>query len=138
MLYRKSLQKRSLNFLFELDNRLELSRRLHDGMAQELAAIGYTLDSVLGDAHLPADLRDRLRESRLKLSAVNANFRDEIYRLRLQSRSEIYEQLVDLLRPIDSKIELDYPDRSPEDEDALGHIFPEIVRNAINHGKALS
>ena len=32
--------------------RVRLARELHDGLAQELAAVGYRLDQVIGDIQL--------------------------------------------------------------------------------------
>ena len=130
------LQQRSLNSLPNTQERLELSRRLHDGLAQDLAALGYSLDSIIGDVELPSHLRDELRLSRLQLSAICADFRDEIYRIRLMDRNRLRQDLRSLLIDIDSYVDLEYPVRSQEVEDGIGHALLEIIKNAIKHGNA--
>ena len=116
--------------------RLELSRRLHDGLAQDLAALGYSLDSIIGDSSLPDHLRAQLRSARIELSAINANFRDEIYRIRLVDRASLRLEIDELLLGTDSRLELSYPALSPQEEDAIAHILIEIIQNALVHGGA--
>jgi len=73
--------------------RTRLARELHDGLAQELAAFGYRLDSVIGDDNLDSKNRSTLRELRLSLSAIINQVRDEIYALRSEIRKSFYQQV---------------------------------------------
>ena len=45
--------------------RSRLARELHDGLAQELSAIGYQLDSLIGDELIIHSARQNLRKVNL-------------------------------------------------------------------------
>jgi signal transduction histidine kinase len=62
--------------------RSRLARELHDGLAQELAAVGYQLDQVIGDLKLDNRNRRVIREIRLSLSGLINQVRNEIFDLR--------------------------------------------------------
>jgi signal transduction histidine kinase len=62
------------------DERLRLAREIHDGIAQELASIGYVLDD-LGD-RVPADAADDLRMLREHVRRVTGDLRLSIFDLR--------------------------------------------------------
>ncbi|MFM8962070.1 MAG: hypothetical protein ACKOGQ_05855 [Actinomycetota bacterium] len=61
------------------EERLELARRLHDGPAQQLIALGYKLDEVIGSPDLAPNLRRLIREARLELIDLTEGLRDELY-----------------------------------------------------------
>ena len=63
-------------------DRSRLARELHDGLAQELAAIGYKLDSVIGRENLDQLSRSELRSMRATVSGLIEQVRYEIYELR--------------------------------------------------------
>ncbi len=63
-------------------DRSRLARELHDGLAQELAAIGYKLDSVIGSESLEQGSRTQLRVLRSNISALIELVRNEIFELR--------------------------------------------------------
>ena len=81
--------------------RSRLARELHDGLAQELASVGYQLDEVIGDIKLDNQNRRNIREIRLKLSAMVNQVRNEIFDLRSDLSSPanqlIQEQIASLL-----------------------------------------
>ncbi|MFM9015574.1 MAG: sensor histidine kinase, partial [Candidatus Nanopelagicus sp.] len=85
-----------------------LARELHDGLAQELAAVGYQLDQVVGDLSLDNSNRRVIREIRSTLSGVIKQVRDEIFELRDNSSKsstlQISEQVGSILE--NSNIEL--------------------------------
>ena len=66
-------------------DRSRLARELHDGLAQELAAIGYKLDSVIGKENLEQSARSDLRKLRSTITALIEQVRNEIYELRHNS-----------------------------------------------------
>jgi NarL family two-component system sensor histidine kinase LiaS len=112
---------------------LALARRLHDGLAQELIALGYELDLVIGEASLAPSIRGELREIRLKLSEISRTFRDEIYLLRTLTRSSLIAEIL-LLHPNSEKsIDLSYPFQSDEVESALNSALLELARNAAKY-----
>jgi signal transduction histidine kinase len=62
------------------DERLRLAREIHDGIAQELASIGYVLDD-LGD-RVPSEVADDLRMLREHVRRVTGDLRLSIFDLR--------------------------------------------------------
>jgi two-component system, NarL family, sensor histidine kinase LiaS len=74
-------------------DRSRLARELHDGLAQELAAIGYSLDSVIGQESLSNKPRTQLRALRLNISALIEQVRNEIYELRSNTNRTFSESI---------------------------------------------
>ena len=66
--------------------RTRIARELHDGLAQELASLGYRLDQIIGDSNLDNKNRYSLRELRFTLTGVIIQIRDEIFELRTTTR----------------------------------------------------
>ena len=60
-------------------DRSRLARELHDGLAQELAAIGYKLDSIIGRENLDQSSRSDLRGLRSAISGLIDQVRNEIF-----------------------------------------------------------
>ena len=116
--------------------RLDLARRLHDGLAQDLSLLGYSLDEIIGDPRLEQELRDSLRVLRLKYSSIAEDFRDELYRIRAFDREQLKAELPHLLRGLSHELDLDYPALHSELEDAVGHCLLELARNCIAHAHA--
>ena len=118
--------------------RSRLARELHDGLAQELAAVGYQLDQVVGDPSLDNNNRRVIREIRSTLSGVIKQVRDEIFELRNDSSKsstlQISEQVGSILE--NSNIELIFTGqiqlRSTTKFDVLRAIR-ELVINAKRH-----
>jgi signal transduction histidine kinase len=65
--------------------RSRLARELHDGLAQELASVGYQLDQLVGDPTLDNKNRRVIRDIRFSLSGLINQVRDEIFELRHES-----------------------------------------------------
>ena len=93
MSWHSSLRKRSKRSLPKTQDRLEIARRLHDCLAQDLAALGYNLDAVIADTELSRSHRLELRRLRFEISRIIDEFRDEIFILRISSRSELQEEI---------------------------------------------
>ena len=133
MSFIKSSRPRSPNSLPNSTERLDLARRLHDGLAQELAALGYAMDSLIADPRLAQELRAEMRSLRLRLIAINANFRDEIYLLRHFNFDSLSRACDDLFGAIDLRINLPKAQLAPAAEDALARALLEIARNSAKH-----
>ncbi|MBM6405986.1 hypothetical protein JQN72_17220 [Phycicoccus sp. CSK15P-2] len=70
-----------------LEERNRIARDIHDGIAQELAALGYQVDALRAQAGPPGtDLRDSLDGLRDRLSDVMADLRLHITDLRVAER----------------------------------------------------
>ena len=118
--------------------RSRLARELHDGLAQELAAVGYQLDQVVGDPSLDNNNRQVIREIRSTLTGVIKQVRDEIFELRNNSSKsstlQISEQVGSILENSDIKfiiigqIQLD-----PTNKFDVLRAIRELVINARRH-----
>ena len=86
--------------------RSRLARELHDGLAQELSAIGYQLDSLIGDELINHSARHNLRKVRFSISGVTDQVRDEIYNLRNEDPREISEIIKQQLATLLSNSEI--------------------------------
>lgn len=62
------------------DERLRLAREIHDGIAQDLASVGYLVDDIATDA--PPDVAHRLADLREHLTGLVSELRLSIFDLR--------------------------------------------------------
>jgi signal transduction histidine kinase len=121
--------------------RLEIARDLHDGIAQDVAALGYKLDEVIGSREIPQQMRDQLREMRTRVTTISGSIRDEIFHLRGLDRRPFREVIESLCENIfaDRTIELHI---DLENEVAVGQrgalikIIQEALFNVKNHSSA--
>ncbi len=60
-------------------DRARLARELHDGIAQDLVAVGYSLDLLLGNPETSASSRSQIRTLRFSVSDLIDKVRREIY-----------------------------------------------------------
>ena len=114
-------------------NRLELARRLHDGLAQDLAALGYRLDDLIAEQASSPELKSELRRIRFDIISVIDKFRDEIYLLRSINFEELAETLQALLEGQILNLDLPHGLLTTENEDALSRAILEIARNSVRH-----
>ena len=118
--------------------RTRIARELHDGLAQELASLGYRLDQIIGDSNLDNKNRYSLRELRFTLTGVINQIRDEIFELRTSTNKSFKQQLADQISVLLSGSEIDYEvvgdieiDRNKRFE--LIRAIRELVINARRH-----
>ena len=116
--------------------RLELARRLHDGAAQQMVALGYKLDEVIGAPDLSPSNRKLIREARLDLIELAQGLRDELYLLQRISLDEAVTEVQKILP--NSLVEVSLPKKSlePEIENVLALILLEIARNTARHSNS--
>jgi signal transduction histidine kinase len=88
--------------------RSRIARELHDGLAQELASLGYRLDQIIGDSNLDNKNRYSLRELRFTLTGLINQVRDEIFELRTNSSKGFKQQLDDQISVLLSGSDIDY------------------------------
>ena len=79
--------------------RLELARDLHDGIAQDLVALGYELDLLLGATESTVESRREIRGLRFKVDGLISKVRHEMYAL----RDPKVVTFQDALRPVDPR-----------------------------------
>jgi signal transduction histidine kinase len=94
-----------------------LAQELHDGIAQDLVGLGFSIDNAISHSKDP-DTRKELRAIRFAISEQTEKVRVEIHRLRNLSPHQTHST----------------PDLSYQ----LSQIFNEILRNVLQHSKATS
>ena len=98
------------------NERVALAQELHDGIAQDLVALGFSIDALISTTH-SADAKSSLRSLRFTITELIDRVRNEIHSLR--SDGQLLESLADT-------------DLTHE----LQRIFLEILRNVQEHSQA--
>ena len=120
--------------------RIELARDLHDGIAQDLVALGYELDLLLGASESTVESRREIRVLRFKVDDLISKVRREMYALRDPAQTSFQEELKQLIEVIcgdmrvtqtisDIAIPISY-------QSELKAIATELLRNAKVHSGA--
>ena len=123
MLLQKNLQRRS-----QSSTRTELARDLHDSLAQELVAIGFSLDLLIAD--LPNKYRNRARNIRFQVTEATQLVRKELFSLR-QNEGEYQSKLANQAGHLALNVNGDLSTLSREAK----KVIDELVRNAAVHSK---
>ena len=114
-------------------NKLEtqqIARKIHDGIAQDLVALGYSLDQALAAPELPISTRAELRSLRFNVSDLIAKVRREILDLRTKEVS-----LANQAKLICGEL-MGVVDLANEVDSTLVPIATELLRNAVKHSGA--
>jgi signal transduction histidine kinase len=116
--------------------RVEIAQEIHDGIAQDLVALGYELDLVLAAPLTPAVIRNDVRTIRFRVSELIEKVRGEIYDLR--SHAEFNTELRGIVSAISPTIEIsgDELELTDVDRHLLLRVIPELLRNAHIHSGA--
>jgi len=119
-------------------DRSRLARELHDGLAQELAAIGYKLDSVIGKENLEQTARNDLRKLRSTITALIEQVRNEIYELRSNSNRSFAEAIRSQLETLLSGNDISYrlqgdSEINQDHQYQLIRCIRELILNSISH-----
>ena len=120
--------------------RLALARELHDGVAQDLVALGYKLDLLLAAADTQAPLRKGIRSLRFQVDDLISKVRREMYQLREPSLESVQEKLADVAIKICgsqlSRLEIAEFDIDPVIGIEITAIATELMRNSVRHSRA--
>jgi len=120
--------------------RLALARELHDGVAQDLVALGYELDLLLAAADTQAPLRKAIRSLRFQVDDLISKVRREMYQLREPSLESVQEKLADVAIKICgsqlSRLEIAEFDIDPVIGIEITAIATELMRNSVRHSRA--
>ncbi len=127
------------------DERHRLAREIHDGIAQEVASLGYVVDDLASVTDDPVAAR-ALRELRGELSRVVADLRLSIFDLRsdVSATNGLGAALSDYVRQVGAKSHLtvhltlrEAPNRlAPAIEAELLRIAQEAITNTRKHASA--
>ena len=116
--------------------RVEIAQEIHDGITQDLVALGYELDLVLAAPLTPAVIRNDVRTIRFRVSELIEKVRGEIYDLR--SHAEFNSSLREIVRSISPDIIVSIEEISLSEAECnlLLRVIPELLRNAHLHSGA--
>ncbi len=127
------------------EERQRLAREIHDGVAQEVASLGYLVDDLVASA-TDETQRNKLRELRIELTKVVSDLRLSIFDLRsgVDATAGLGAALSDYVRRVGSRSEMtvhltldEAPDRLRRDvESELLRIAQEAITNARKHSGA--
>ncbi len=121
-----------------------IAQELHDGIAQELVGIGYSLDLLLAQEKESSDARPELRTLRFAITDLIEKVRLEIFKLRQQSNAELSEEIqrsiIDICAGLEVHSSLDlFPTATNLDlAYQIKRIATEIFRNIASHSHAKS
>ncbi len=118
--------------------RTRLARELHDGLAQELASLGYRLDQIIGSNNLDNINRTPLRQIRFSISGLINQVRDEIFELRTNEsksfKAQLDQQLSIILAHTDITYEINGEVEVKSDQRfELMRAVRELIFNAVRH-----
>lgn len=120
--------------------RLRVARELHDGIAQDLVGVGYSLDLLLADPSLSTNSRQEIRRTRLSVDELITKVRREILNLRTntsQTFSSEVERFISELAPTqEMALSIEEIDLDEVLTTQLLLITKEILRNSIAHSGA--
>jgi signal transduction histidine kinase len=120
--------------------RIKIAQELHDGIAQDLVALSYSLDLLLAAADTPAATRVELRNLIFSVSGMIARVREEIFNLRSDNSGSLESSLRTLLADshsaVELKLELENCKHSEVIEEQILAISRELLRNSIKHSGA--
>ena len=108
----------------------QIARQIHDGIAQDLVALGYSIDQSLGAAELPTSTRTELRNLRFEVSELIEKVRREILNLR-NTAPDLGDQAIAICGERLGRVELATPLNQ-----SIGSIAVELLRNASEHSGA--
>jgi len=119
--------------------RVRLAQELHDGIAQDLVAFGYSIDLLLGKADTPINTRKDLRTLRFGITDLITKVRDEIFTLRNSAPLDFLDSLQTIAHEI-------FPNTTiaATKSTSLTHtqafellrIATEVIRNSSRHSGA--
>ena len=129
--------------LATLEERRRLAREIHDGIAQEVAGLGFLVDDALRETNEPA-ARTSLERIREELTRIVTELRLSIYDLRSEVGAGIGEALSTHVRSVGAEAGMTVHLVLDEDESRLPPgVAPEILRiaqeavaNARRHAQA--
>jgi signal transduction histidine kinase len=120
--------------------RIKIAQELHDGIAQDLVGLSYSLDLLLGAPDTPSATRIELRTILFKVSTLIESVRAEIFDLRAQELISFEHSLRSLLLELNSSIELKIMREDcvlpAHTEEELLAISRELLRNSVKHSGA--
>ncbi|UDY22527.1 sensor histidine kinase [Nocardioides sp. Kera G14] len=127
------------------EERRRLAREMHDGVAQDIASLGYLVDAIAGDSTVERQ-QDRIAILRERLTAIVAEVRRSLVNLRtdIGESESLGAAIATLARSLSESSGVaihvtadETTDRlRPEVEAELFRIVQESINNALKHAEA--
>jgi len=119
--------------------RFELAREIHDGIAQDLVALGYQLDLLLADTDSQAPIRKGIRSLRFQVDDLITKTRREMYRLRQGGEGSVQQKITraasEICGPLLKRLELAEFDIPTAAGIEIMAIATELLRNSALHSR---
>lgn len=125
-----------------LSERARLASELHDGIAQDLVGVGYSLDLLLATPNTSVEARAQLRTLRFTITDLIDKVRKEIFDLRQLPATGLKRELLNAAsqycKDLELHIALDEIPQSLESELCyeISRIAQEVLRNIGQHARA--
>ena len=120
--------------------RVRIAQELHDGIAQDLVGIGYSLDLLLSDASLSNNARTEIRATRFAVDELMSTVRAEILNLRERNSAPLHARLQiiakKLLPECELTLRLEEVPLAEIRQNEFILIATEILRNCSTHSRA--
>lgn len=120
--------------------RLDLARELHDGIAQDLVALGYELDLLLARSDPSMQSRKEIRGMRFRVDEMISKVRREMYELRdlkMESAQDFLTKIAhQLCGSALTKVDIEEFFISEVLSDSVKVIATELLRNSVSHARA--
>jgi len=121
-------------------DKLRLAQLLHDGIAQDLVALGYGVDQILAKPSMPIEARKDLRGLRFSIDDLMGQVRSEILALRSEGTTSFEDSLKSVVQSSGYTHEVNFEVEDLPVESSLQslllEIAEELLRNAIAHSGA--
>lgn len=127
-----------------ITERHRIAQELHDGIAQDLVGIGYSLDLLLAQNDSSNESRLALRTLRFTVTGLIEKVREEIFQLRRQNDTELSSRIQkaaeEICPGLNVHLSLDaFPTSSNLDlAHQIERISVEVLRNIAAHSQASS
>ena len=120
--------------------RLDLARELHDGIAQDLVALGYEIDLLLARPDSSTQSRKEIRGLRFRVDEMISKVRREMYELRDLKVESVQDYLTKTARQLCgstlTKVDIEEFFINEVIGDNVKVIATELLRNSVSHARA--
>lgn len=141
MLWPNNLRQRLKVYIPTSNTRVSLARDIHDGIAQDLVAVGYQLDSILARPEVDQKTRSDLRNLRLYISQTLLEVRRSLFDLRRSAtslRDELTRLYLEICQNFSGNVDLEEVTLPESTQLSLIDITKELLTNAVQHSDAQS
>jgi NarL family two-component system sensor histidine kinase LiaS len=120
--------------------RIRIAQELHDGIAQDLVGVGYSLDLLLSEESLSGQARADIRRTRFAVDELIAKVRAEILDLRKEAGQPLHlhlrELVIGMCDGFDLDLELEEVSVNADEHAEIVAVTTEILRNCLVHSRA--